>query len=132
MTPRLASRRMRIWSTGEEAKRLAARFAHVNRSGFAREYKMPGGPEMIYQHLQAMRPISMEAAIVYARGFGVRLSEISPRLAKVAMDALGVELAEPDDKFAALRKLPEEDQSAILVLANSILARQVPKSRARV
>ena len=127
MTSRLASRRMRIWSTDEEAKRLAARFAHVNRSGFAREYKMPGGPEMIYQHLQAMRPISMEAAIVYARGFGVRLSEISPRLAKVAMNALGVERIEPDDRFAALHRLPEEAQAAILVLAHSILGRQVRK-----
>ncbi len=123
---------MRIWSTTEEAKRLAQRFANMNRAAFAREFKVPGGTTMIYQHLQAMRPISMDAAIVYARGFGVRLTEISPRLAKAAMDALGMELTEsgsavPTDRFAELHRLPEESQAAILVLAHSILRRQVRK-----
>jgi hypothetical protein len=37
---------------------------------------------MVSQHIKARRPISIEAAIAYAAGFGCPVSEISPRLAK--------------------------------------------------
>lgn len=42
---------------------------------------------MIYQNITGRRPISMEAAMAYARGFGCSLEEISPRLAVEASEA---------------------------------------------
>lgn len=43
---------------------------------------------MISQHIKHRRPINMEAALAYARGFGVPLEAISPRLAALARRAL--------------------------------------------
>jgi hypothetical protein len=119
---------MKTWTPEEEAARLAKRFDGLNRAEFARKHHIPGGASMIYQHIQGMRPISMEQAIAYARGFSVPLAEISPRLASVAMDALGVQPGElvaaearapydTSDKFAVLHTLPENCQAAILTLA---------------
>lgn len=82
---------MNIWPLEEEAERLKERFAAVgNRAEFARLHKVPGGQAMIYQHLTARRPMSMEAARCYAEGFGVSLEEISPRLAEEAKKSLRV------------------------------------------
>lgn len=68
-----------------EAENLKRRFESVsNRARFAREFKVPGGGSMIYQHINGLRTISMECAIAYANGFGCTLSEISERLAKEA------------------------------------------------
>ena len=77
-----------IWSKEEEVRRLQERFdalkaKKISQASFAREHNMPGGASMITQHLKATRPISMEHALVYARGFGCAISEISPRLAKL-------------------------------------------------
>lgn len=47
---------------------------------------------MISQHVKGHRPISLEAALAYARGFGCSLEEISPRLAAkhaAALSAIG-------------------------------------------
>ncbi|WP_176463953.1 hypothetical protein [Bordetella genomosp. 11] len=65
----------------QEAAALRARFAGVNRAAFAREHAIKGGQALIYQHINAVRPISLEAAKAYAKGFGVGLEDISPRLA---------------------------------------------------
>lgn len=78
---------MKILTIEEEAEKLKARFEGVNRAAFAREQRLKGGQAMIYQHINAMRPISLDAALVYAKGFNCPLEEISPRLAKEAMDA---------------------------------------------
>ena len=71
-----------------EASALKERFQGVNRSKFAREYDVPGGQAMVYQHINAIKPISLEAGLAYARGFKVPLSEISERLAKSAKKAV--------------------------------------------
>lgn len=83
---------MDIWTEKEEAERLKARFdaLDIARAAFARKHKVPGGDAMIYQHITGRRPISMEAAIAYAKGFGVPLDEISPRLAKAAAAGLDI------------------------------------------
>lgn len=73
---------MKIWTQEEEAKNLANLFAGKNRAAFAREFKVPGGQTMIYQHIKGLRPISLEAALCYAAGFGCGLEQISPRLAQ--------------------------------------------------
>lgn len=73
----------------EEAQRLAERFKSVkNRAQFAREFKVPGGPSMIYQHIQGLRPISLECAAAYAKGFNCTIEEISPSASK-PFDNLG-------------------------------------------
>lgn len=56
----------------------------MTKAEFARTYKIPGGASMVSQHLSGNRPISMDAAIAYARGFGCSIADISPRLAAEA------------------------------------------------
>lgn len=72
----------KLWTTEEEATRLAERFNGVNQAEFARKFGLPGGPSMLSQHIKGRRPLNMEAALVYMKGFGVRLEDISPRLAR--------------------------------------------------
>lgn len=70
-----------------ESKNLASRFIGVNRAAFARENNVPGGQAMIYQHINGRRPIGLDAAKAYAKGFGCSLHDISPRLAKEIAEA---------------------------------------------
>lgn len=78
-------------NTEQEAQALAARFKNLNRAQFARENQVPGGQAMIYQNINGLKPISLEGAIAYVRGFGCTLAEISPfwarRLAEVPLFA---------------------------------------------
>jgi hypothetical protein len=79
----------KMWTTEEEAARLKERFKDVpNKAAWARDHKLPGGASMLNQHIHGHRPMNMDAALVYKQGFGVRLDEISPRLAKEMADAL--------------------------------------------
>lgn len=77
----------RIWTHAEEATRLKARFQGLSQATFAREHQLPGGASMLSQHIHNRRPLNLEHALVYARGFGVPLDEISPRLADEARAA---------------------------------------------
>lgn len=69
-----------------EAKALAKRFVGINRSQFAREHGVPGGGAMIYQHINGLKPISLDAAKAYARGFGCSIEEISSDAANKLYD----------------------------------------------
>ena len=91
---------MRIWSNKEEAEHLKRRFEGVNRAEFARTNDVPGDQAIVYQHITGRRPISLEAAIAYAKGFRCTLAEISPRLAREVSRAVpymgqGTEQASP-------------------------------------
>lgn len=77
---------MNIWTTVEEAENLGKRFQGVNRKEFAALHSIPGGDNMIYQHITARRPISREAAIAYAKAFDCGLEEISPRVAAEVLE----------------------------------------------
>lgn len=77
-----------VWTTEEEAAALGQRFANVNQAEFARTNRVPGGPSMVSQHIKANRPIGLEAALAYAKGFGCSLADISPRLASEISAAL--------------------------------------------
>lgn len=74
----------------DEGTALKARFdalkkdKKISRAEFARRYNVPGGDTMIYQHISGLKPISMEAGLAYAKGFGCSLAEISARLDKEA------------------------------------------------
>ena len=95
---------MEIWTLEEEAARLKARFNGVNRSAFARENNIKNGHAMIFQHINGARPISRDFALIYAKGFKVPLSEISPRLALEAQEVnnLGAQI-ELDQKLSTLQ-----------------------------
>lgn len=83
----------------EEGKKLGELFLGIKmtKADFARTFKVPGGPSMISQHISGNRPISMEAAIAYAQGFGCPIEEFSPRLAdeaKIVARAVDSDVAE--------------------------------------
>lgn len=80
---------MKIWTQQEEADHLNQRFtaSKTAKSSFAKLHGIKGGAAMIYQHTRGLRPLNLEAAMAYARGFGVPLEEISPRLALIAAES---------------------------------------------
>jgi hypothetical protein len=79
-----------------EARNLEERFRSVNQAEFARRFGVPGGASMISQHIKARRPINMGHALAYARGFGVSLADISPRLADQARRAVKTLPSDPE------------------------------------
>ncbi|WP_133166911.1 hypothetical protein [Solimicrobium silvestre] len=108
---------MKIWNQLEEAERLNKRFYGINRAAFAREHKIKGGQALIYQHINGLRPIGLEAAIAYTKAFQVRLEEISPRLALVAMSALQADrhLIRTHDECAEVRNASESSEKLHLL-----------------
>lgn len=78
---------LKIWSQDEEAQHLEARFKElkkltgVSQAKFAEANKVPGGKSFLNQHIKNHRPMNLDAAKAYAKGFGCDISEISPRLA---------------------------------------------------
>lgn len=82
-----------VWSDEEEVLRLRVRFdalkadKKIGQAEFARTNSFPGGASMISQHLHRHRPINLEHATAYAKGFGCSIDDISPRLAAEARAA---------------------------------------------
>lgn len=123
---------MDIWTTDEEAAKLRERFAKVkNRKKFALDHGIPGGDTMIYQHLDARRPMSQEAAVAYARAFQCGLEEISPRIAQeIAFRAtmIGNKSAIPAPPHRGISgpsgwdRLEDDERAAFQVLIDSVLA----------
>ncbi|MGV0999548.1 MAG: hypothetical protein ACOYBQ_09500 [Fluviibacter sp.] len=68
----------------QEAANLSSRIKDLNLAKFAREFQVPGGACMIYQHASGRRAISLKAGLAYAKGLSCALDEISPRLALLA------------------------------------------------
>jgi len=74
---------MNEWTIEQEAANLRRLLSTVkNKAEFAKRWNVPGGASMLSQHQSAHRPIGLDAAIAYAKGLGVPLAQISPRLAK--------------------------------------------------
>lgn len=75
----------------DEARALRKRVdglpAGVTQAQFARRIGLGGGASMLSQHCSGNRPISLDAALAYAKGFGVSLRDISPRLADLVTEA---------------------------------------------
>lgn len=72
---------------GEELRKRFDRLKReqgISRAAFAKTHQIKGGDAMIYQHINGMKPISLEAGIAYAAAFGCSLKDISPRLAEHA------------------------------------------------
>lgn len=82
----------KIESDGE---RLRERFKNVpNMRQFLREHAIPVSPSMLSQNLSDHRPITMEAAIAYAKAFNCTVAEISPRVAAALAAAQGAMLGD--------------------------------------
>jgi hypothetical protein len=93
----------KIWDIDQEAANLQALFALKgikNKSVFAREHGISGGISMLSQHVLGRRPLNLEAAIKYAKGFDVSLEEISPRLASEVQKILSISINRPTNKQA--------------------------------
>lgn len=83
---------MKLQTTEQQAINLSKRFIGINKAKFARENGLSGGASMLSQHLSGHRPISLEAAIIYAKGLGCTLYDISPRLYEEIENARNVGL----------------------------------------
>lgn len=94
-----------------EAENLGDKFRGINQSEFAKNFKVPGGPSMISQHIKGLSPISLEAALAYSKGFGCPLEEISPRLAAKHSAALA-ELAALGNTDPAAQAVIEQSEAA--------------------
>lgn len=96
-------------TAAQEAINLAKRFAELKQQGisqaqFARDNDVPGGANFLNQHIKGKRQIGMDSALVYARGLGCTLEDISPRLASqvsgVKVDNMPVFEAKERSTFA--------------------------------
>lgn len=104
----------KIWTPAEEAAALMKRFEGVKQAPFAREHGVPGGPSMLSQHIHGRRPMNLEHAIAYARGFNVPLEEISPRLARQAAEAARVTAGSPDELGARQHRGDQQEEDVPL------------------
>lgn len=129
-----------MWDNDEEARRLKERFDSVkSQAAWARNHKLPGGPSMLSQHIHGRRPINLEAAIIYAAGFGVPLDQISPRLAlqqqRAQSVAPGASHAQEPPKHYGQGSAPADLQTALQLLSQSVKAADaasLPEVRLRV
>lgn len=71
----------------EESEKLRELFDKAkNDTGLSRKdlvskYNFPGGYGMVQQHISGNKAIGIKSALAYANAFGIRLSDLSPRLA---------------------------------------------------
>lgn len=133
----------------DEAENLRSLFATLDetttRTEFARQYGIAGGGAMIYQHVTGRKPISLAAAIAYARGFRRTLDEISPSAAALARDAIAVlapvstASATPPARYdpraaellAIAHDLPDTAFSELIGAARVIAAHHAPRQQKR-
>jgi hypothetical protein len=136
----------KVWGIQEEAARLTARFQGINRAAFAREHKLKGGAAMIYQHIRGLRPISLEAAQVYAQAFHCKIEDISQRIAQQIQGAVDINrrVAAPIAEYAVdtitipslkltsgADTLPEHAPILSLSLSLAWLQRHLPQANIR-
>lgn len=101
------------------------------QSTFAKREGIPGGASMVSQHLSGHRPISLEAAIAYARGFQCRVEDISPTAAALIREGAALldataapqpasRALSPNAEYLAgvLDKLTERQQEQIIAVAD--------------
>ena len=94
-------------SDGGRVRDLLARLKSergISQAEFARQNAFPGGPSMISQHIAGGRPISLEAAMVYAKGLRVTIDEVSPAAAELARAAVALLSSEPGPAAAPALK----------------------------
>lgn len=104
----------------QEAASLTRRFEGRNRAAFARETRFPGGQAMIYQNITGRKPISLDGAIAYAKGFACPIAEISPYWAQV-ISALPLYASEPVNGYSKAREQNASACGALSPLQSELL-----------
>ena len=105
----------------QEAANLNALIKDLNWAKFARDFSVPGGASMIYQHATGRRAISLNAGLAYAKGLGCALESISPRLAELAQSVRN----STEDIPLQARTLTPQDHALL-----DLFAGLTPKQRA--
>ena len=111
---------MSIWTKEEEGEALRKRFDDlkrtqgISRAKFAKDHGLNGGDSMVYQHITGHRPMSMEAAIAYAKAFTCELHEISPRLAEEAKQ-MAVAIWSNDEKTKEVVNQEDSPQATAVI-----------------
>jgi phage repressor protein C with HTH and peptisase S24 domain len=70
------------------------RTGEMTQERFGQEYEL-GGQAMVWQYLNGRRPVSLKAALKFARGLGVSVEVFSPRLAHELQSVGATQVAEP-------------------------------------
>lgn len=89
----------------EDAARLRALFAahaRLSQAEFGAEYEI-GVQGMVWQYLNAKRPLNIDACVKFARGLGITIDQISPTIAQQIKDAwrlTDTSLQEPTERSA--------------------------------
>ena len=66
-------------------KQLFAKHAGMSQAEFGRRFEV-GSAGMVWQYLNAHRPLNLSVASKFARGLGVAIGQFSPRLAERAKE----------------------------------------------
>lgn len=107
----------------DEVSWLRKQFAKIpNKAKWAREHDLKGGASMLSQHLSGNRPLSLEAAVTYAAGFGVPLATVSKRLAEIQSRASSLP-AESDSEASSSRSSHKASQVSISPRSASLALR---------
>jgi hypothetical protein len=116
-------------------KRLFEDRSDLSQARFGKEHGL-GTAGMVWQYLNAHRPINLHAAMKFAKGLGVRIQDFSPRLAAQARAAAlgagetGLLAREPDPRpYAAAQAEARLQQGAVLV---QLLGRASREERQRI
>lgn len=117
----------------EDARRLKALFdarePKISQAEFGAQYDI-GSQGMVWQYVAARRPLNIKAATAFARGLGVNVEEISPKIATEiasaashtssaasAIEPFDARLVTDDDDLApvmvAIRMLPDKLRAGI-------------------
>lgn len=90
-------------SDDTDADRLRRLFESlpITKKQFAQQVSLPGGSSMLSQHLSGHRPVAVEAAIAYARGFAVGIDAISPAAAEVVRQGAALLTQNPAEGISA-------------------------------
>lgn len=111
---------MNMWTKEEEGEALRKRFDDlkrtqgISRAKFAKDHGLNGGDSMVYQHITGHRPMSMEAAIAYAKAFTCELHEISPRLAEEAKQ-MAAAIGSNDEKSKEVVKQEDSPKATAVI-----------------
>lgn len=103
----MATRKVKITpETQEESRRLRAIWdgtnGRPNQAAFGEMYGI-GNQSAVGQFLRGETPISLKAAVGFAKGLGCEIQDFSPRLAKLAHDASQVLGGDEEAEFITVR-----------------------------
>lgn len=109
-----------------DGDRLKALLGDRNRAAFAREHGLRGGNSLISQHISGNRPISLEAAVGYAKALTVALDDVSPACASLVRDAAKLL---SDAAPAVKESLTPQPPDLAALLADAVANMPVPRWR---